>query len=44
MGVSRENVSTPGWLILVVSILALIVAIWGTVNGKLPGTAKKDKL
>ena len=39
MGVAKENIAMPSDLIILVISVAL--AVWGTVNGKLPGTKKK---
>ena len=41
MGVSRENITIPQEFDLFILIASLVLAIWGTMSGKLPGTKKK---
>lgn len=43
MGVSRESITIPNEFDLFILIASLMLAIWGTISGKLPGTKKKTQ-
>lgn len=41
MGIPKESIGTPHGIIFLILTVSLVLAIWGTATGKLPGTKIK---